>query len=175
MKYGWVVLLFLAGIFVPKAKAQVAFYGEFSESVMTNEHTTFYLPGVTAGVLLDGPTVLHHLTISADLQGRFLNKSSARVNGVAGGPRFTLALKHGWAPYGEFLVGFARYYNNGFPQDVPGSTTDSLIQTNGGVARRISPHFDAVMDFSYEQYYAMGGEYNPKTASVGVIYHLNKR
>jgi len=54
-------------------------------------------------------------------------------------------------------------------------TTDSQIQINGGLAKRVSPRWDISVDYSYSQYYALGGQYNPKTFSVGAIYHFVKR
>jgi len=172
-----VVLLLIVGA-GSRAYAQAALYGEFSVSDLHNLVATDYLYGGTAGLLYDGPTVFKHILVSADVQGRFLRKSAAQsgnsaelYNGISFGPRFSVPLKHGIATYGEFLLGFARYDSGA----VHGSTTDSTIQVNGGVTKVLSPHFDAVADYSYAQYYALGGQYNPKTYSVGGIFHFNKR
>jgi hypothetical protein len=177
------VVLSLVGAFllvcaVSKAHAQAALYGEFSASDLHNLVSTDYLYGGTAGLLYEGPTIFKHIVVSADIQGRFVRKSAAQsgnsaelYNGITFGPRFSVPLKHGIAPYGEFLLGFARY-DSGV---VHGSTTDSTIQINGGVTKMLSPHFDVVADYSYAQYYGLGGEYNPKTYSIGGIFHFTKR
>ncbi len=182
MKFGRSAALYLVGLVMfavawPPAGAQAALYGEFSVSDLHNVVSTDYLYGGTAGLLYDGPTLFKHLLASADIQGRFLRKSQATplnaelYNGVSIGPRFSFPLKHGFSPFGEFLVGFARYDSGA----VHGSTTDATIQINGGVAKRLTPRFDAVADFSYAQYYGLGGQYNPKTYSVGGIFHFTKR
>jgi opacity protein-like surface antigen len=159
------------------AKAQVSVYGEFSVSDLHNLVSTDYLYGGTAGLLYDGPTVFKHLLISADIQGRFVRKSPTAslnaelYNGITVGPRFSVPLKHGISPYGEFLVGFARYDSGA----VGGSTTDSTIQVNAGVAKKLTSRFDLVADYSYAQYYGLGGQYNPKTYSIGGIFHFTRR
>jgi hypothetical protein len=182
MKFGRLVV-FLLVVIVPlggawhSAKAQVALYGEFSVSDLHNLVSTDYLYGGTAGVLYDGPTIFKHVLVSADVQGRFLRKSQSApltaelYNGVTLGPRFSVPLKHGISPFGEFLVGFARY-NSGA---VGGATTDSTIEINAGVAKRLTPRLDLVADYSYAQYYGLGGQYNPKTYSIGGVFHFTKR
>jgi len=176
MKYGWLVLLLLVVSIPPtKANAQASVYGQFSATDLKNLASTDLLFGGTVGLILDGPT-WHRMQISADIQGRFVRKSGESLNGAAAGPRFSFPLKkHGLTPYGEFLVGFARYNNSIYAYQPMGATTDSQIQVNGGVAKKLSPHWDASVDYSYSQYYALGGEYNPKTFSVGAIYHFVKR
>jgi hypothetical protein len=181
MKFGRLVVLCLAGIALlggawRSASAQASLYGEFSVSDLHNPLSTDYLYGGTAGVLYDGSTVFKHVLVSADIQGRFLRKQAAPLtaelyNGITIGPRFSVPLKHGISPYGEFMVGFARY-NNGAIQ---GSTTDSTIEINAGVAKKLTSRFDLVADYSYAQYYGLGGEYNPKTYSIGGIFHFTKR
>jgi hypothetical protein len=183
MKFGRLVVLSLVvavSLVAPmsKARAQAALYGEFSVSDLHNLVSTDYLYGGTAGILYEGPTVFKHVLISGDLQGRFLRKSTAPnhpgpelYNGITVGPRFSVPLKHGISPWGEFLLGFARYDSGA----VHGSTTDSTIEINGGVTKVVSPHWDGVADFSYAQYYGLGGEYNPKTYSIGAVYHFSKR
>lgn len=183
MKFGRSVVLSLVAAIVmmapmSKAVCQVAVYGEFSVADLHNLVSTDYLYGGTAGLLYDGPLVFNHLVISANVQGRFLQKSATQAgysselyDGLAVGPRFSIPLKHGISPYAEFLLGFDRY-NSGA---VHGSTTDGTMEINGGVTKRLSPHFDAVADYSYSQYYGLGGEYNPKTYSIGGIFHFTKR
>jgi opacity protein-like surface antigen len=132
------------------------------------------LYGFTGGLIVDGPT-WHHMTISADIQTRTVRKSGESLTGAGAGPRFSFPLKHGFTPYGEFLVGFARYNNSIYTYEPMGSTTDGQIQVNGGVAKKVSPRWDISADYSYSQYYALGGEYNPKSFSVGAIFHFVKR
>jgi hypothetical protein len=173
MKLGWVVLLVLAGVIAPQAaRAQAAVYGEFSVSDLHNLVSTDLLYGATTGVLIDGPTMFHRVVLAGDIQGRFVHKSGESLDGLTIGPRFELPLKKlKLTPYGEFMVGFARYNNpnNGGP------TTDSTIQLNMGVSKQVSPRWDAVADYSYSQYYALGGQYNPKTYSIGGIFYFEKR
>jgi len=179
MKYGWVILLLLAaGFSAKKAEAQVEVYGNFSVTDLTESPTTGtftdLLYGATTGLVIDGPT-WHHMLISADIQGRFVRKSGESLNGVAAGPRFSFPLKkHGVTLYGEFLVGFARYNTNYVAGQI-GSTTDSQIQVNPGISKRVSPRWDISAQYSYSQYYALGGAYNPKTFSVGAVLHFVKR
>jgi len=176
MKYGWVVLLLLvAGIAPRKVEAQAEVYGDFSTTYLNNGINADLLYGGMTGLIVDGPT-WHHMVISADVQGRFMRKSGESLNGAAAGPRFSFPLKkHRLTLYGEFLVGFARYYNGLYTYEPKGSTTDGQIQVNMGVAKQVSPRWDVVVDYSYSQYYALGGEYNPKTFSAGMIYHFVKR
>jgi hypothetical protein len=176
MKYGWVVLLLLvAGMAPQKANAQAEVYGQFSVMSLNNGINADLLYGVTGGLIVDGPT-WHHMVISADIQGRSVRKSGESLNGAAAGPRFSFPLKkHGLTPYGEFLVGFARYNNAIYTYQPMGATTDGQIQINMGVAKKVSPRWDISVDYSYSQYYALGGEYNPKTFSAGMIYHFVKR
>lgn len=175
MKYGWVLLLLVvAGIAPRKAEGQAEVYGQFSVTDLTNLTSTDLLYGATTGLVIDGPN-WHHMVISADIQGRFVRKSGEELNSAAAGPRFSFLLKkHGLTPYGEFLVGFARYNTTIYPAQ-NGATTDSQIQVNVGVAKQVSPRWDISADYSYSQYYALGGEYNPKTFSVGAVFHFVKR
>jgi len=155
----------------PHVAGAQALYGQFNVVQLTNLAGTNELYGATAGFLVDGPVLLRHVRLSVDIQGRFVGTSAEKFDGVGVGPRFSLPLRHGISPYAEFLVGFARYNN---PNE-GGATTDSTIQIEGGVAKRISAHWDVTADYSYQQYYALNGEYNPKTYSVGAIYHFVKR
>jgi hypothetical protein len=176
MKQIWTIaLLSLMSIASRAAWAQADFYAQFSESEMTNPVSTQYLPGATVGVMLEGPSVFHHVLIAADIQGRFVESSSLKLNGAVVGPRLSVPVKHGLVPYGEFMIGFARLFSNAPGINLNGSTTDSEIQINAGLAKRISPRCDATVDYSYAQYYGLGGMYNPKTFSAGAIFHLQKR
>jgi opacity protein-like surface antigen len=172
MKIGWWVLVVFVGLAIHgEAKGQAAVYGQFGVSDLTNLVQTDLLYGATAGVLYQGPLIRGHVIISGDIQGRFMRKSGESLNGVTVGPRLSVPLKRGLAPYGEFMVGFARFNHSSLAI----STTDSTFQANAGLIKRLSPHWDASVDYSYAQYDALGGEYNPKTFSAGAIFHFVKR
>jgi hypothetical protein len=99
---------------------------------------------------------------------------SQRLDGVALGPKIGFTLHKNYGIYGEFLVGFARY-NDGLGNPASAST-DSQIQLNAGIDRRVTPRLDwRVFEYGYQQYYGLGGEYNPKTFSTGVVLYLQKR
>ncbi len=180
MKFGKVVLLVLVMALAAShgvAQGQASVYGEFSSSILSDLSDSRVLYGATTGVLYQGPTLFHRIVVDADIQGRFVTGSNESLNGVTVGPRFSIPMRHGLAPYAEFMVGFARYKSTGSNpnEQALSGTTDSTIQVNGGLTKRLTAHLDAVMDYSYAQYYALGGLYNPKTASGGLIYHFTKR
>lgn len=171
-KFVLAVLLLVAGVFASHAQAQVGVYGEFSDTTFTNGFGSRSPGGVSAGVLIEGKNVLHnHVVLAGDLQGRFINASTYNYNGAAVGARAYVPTFWHLRPYAEFAFGFARLKHDG---DGP-ATTDGDIQINGGLTKKISPHMDVVGEFSYSQYYANNGEYNPKTGSIGVIYYFAKR
>jgi len=166
------MVILVIGLVAPKkAHSQVSFYGDFSASKLTYLSNTTILYGPTVGAFVDfhqlGPVKL-----SADFRGSFLGASGTRLDGVFVGPRFATSVKLlKLKPYAEFMVGFARY-NNGLNQ-VASSSTDAEIQVNAGVDRPVTKRFDwRVFEYSYSQYYGLSGEYNPKTFSTGVVFHL---
>jgi len=168
-----VSLLLLAGAAVaPQAVAQVAVYGEFSGTDLTNLAGTDDAFGGTVGVVVDGANLGRHFILATNFQARFVDDSVESLNSGSVGARFEVPMRKGrLIPYGEFMLGFARY-NKASAQI---STTDFMIQFNGGVAKQVSPHWDAVVEFSYAQYYALGGQFNPKTVSIGAMYRFTKR
>jgi opacity protein-like surface antigen len=172
MKRGWMVLLLLIGFAVPAAShAQVSAYGEFSATRYFGTVEQDYFYGVSAGVLIDGPQIFHKILVSADIQGRFVGSNGEHLNGVTVGPRLTLPWHRAKLnPYGEFLVGFARY-NDGHNN----KSTDDIFEVNAGVTRQLTPRWDGVFEYSYSQYGFNGGEFNPKTFSIGAVYHFVKR
>jgi hypothetical protein len=112
------------------------------------------------------------LKFSGDLRGGFYG-GSMRLDGLAIGPKVALPVRK-YEAYGEFLVGFARY-NNGLNQPAS-SSTDAQIELNFGLDRSITKRLDwRVFEFGYEQYYGLGGEFNPKTFSTGIVAHLGGR
>jgi hypothetical protein len=133
--------------------------------------TTNVLVGPTIGVTAElGQKA--HLKFSGDLRAGFYG-GSMRLDGLAIGPKVALPIRK-YVAYTEFLVGFARY-NNG--QNLPASSsTDSQIEINSGLDRPITKRFDwRIFEFGYEQYYGLGGEFNPKTFSTGIVAHLGGR
>lgn len=166
-----VLLLWMGFALSGEARGQAAVYGQFSVSDLTNQVQTDLLYGATTGVLLRGPLLKHRVILSADVQGRFAFKSGESLNGLTVGPRIGVPIKYRLTPYAEFMVGFARYYS----ASIPVRTTDSTIQFNAGVARQLSSHWDASLDYSYAQYDGLNGEYHPKTFSAGAIYYFVKR
>lgn len=182
MKFRWAVLLLLLGLGVTgrsQAQGSAAVYGEFNVSRFHNLVSDNYLEGGTAGFTFDAFT-LKHVILSGDLQGRFLAGSGRRYSGVAVGPRISVPVRpFHLVPYGELLIGFARFSGNTQDAFYNGSlankTTDAQIQLNTGVTKKLTPHFDALLEYSYSQFYAYGGQFNPKTFSAGAVYHFNKR
>jgi hypothetical protein len=178
----WAVLLTLLCFCVPwAAKAQVSVYGEFSTSDFHNLANTNYLSGVTTGILFEAFQFAHRLQLSGDVQGQFVAGSGEHFDGITVGPRVSAQIHRfgGLAPYGEFMLGFARFHGNAATAVYNGAnnnqTTDGIWQANAGVAKRLSPRWDLVADYSYSQYYAYGGQYNPKTFSLGAAWHFVKR
>lgn len=172
MKRSAVLLVLLAALAAPALlHAQVSAYGEFSATRMYGPSPDqAYLYGATTGVVVDGPQK-GHVLLSADIQGRFVDGSGRSYNGVTVGPRFAIPMHHGrLTPFAEFMVGFARYKS-----PTQAASTDATIQVNGGVAKAVNARWDIVADYSYAQYYGLGGEFNPKTISLGLMYHFVKR
>jgi hypothetical protein len=153
------------------AHCQVSFYGDFSASKLTYLSNTNVLYGPTVGSFIDIASA-KHINFSADIRGTFVGASGVRLDGLVVGPRIATAIKfQKLKPYAEFQVGFARF-NNGL-NAVASSSTDSEIQVNVGVDRPVARLVDwRVFEFSYAQYYGLGGQYNPKTFSTGVVFHL---
>ncbi len=177
MKRGWLVLLVAVVVFAPKqARTQAAVYGEFSSSLFDDPATNRTLYGGTVG-LLDGFVTLHRVKIDANFQGRIVSGSHESLKSFAIGPRAEVRLFRGFSVYGEGLVGFGRYTSTSSnPNEAaPSGTTDAVLEWNGGLSKRLTPHLDAVLEYSYEQLYALGGIYNPKTASIGAVYSFAKR
>jgi hypothetical protein len=171
-KLAGLLVLFTAGIAGPStAHSQVSFYGDFSASKLTYLSNTNVLYGPTIGAFAN-VTDLGPIKFSGDIRGTFVGSNGVRLDSLVVGPRFAAAIKfQKLKPYAEFMVGFARY-NNGLNQ-VASSSTDAEIQVNAGVDRTIAKRFDwRIFEYSYSQYYGLGGEYHPKTFSTGIVFHL---
>lgn len=174
MKFRWLLLVALGVAAARPASAQISAYVDLSALKLTGG-----LPTPTTNVLY-GPTIgltgqlgtKAHLKISADLRGGFYG-GAQRMDALTVGPKIGLPI-HKFEASAEFMVGFARY-NDG-KGNPASSTTDALTQVNVALDRRITERFDwRVVDYSYSQYYGLGGEYNPKTFSTGVVLHLGTR
>jgi opacity protein-like surface antigen len=170
----WVVLFTIicasAGSAV-KSSAQTAVYGEFSASQYTNSPAGDYLYGGTAGVVIQAASFGRHVRLLGDVQGRFVQKSGEEVNGLTVGPRFAFPIARlaGFTPYAEFLTGFARY-----DDPTHNGPTDSTFQTNAGVTKRLSKHWDAVGEYSWAHYGAFQDTYSPQTFSAGAMFHFSR-
>jgi len=168
---GFLVMLFVCGASAP-GQAQVAAYGTFSVTKAQNLVSDNVLYGATTGLLLTKLQGFKGFDFGANLQGRFVQTGNFSLDAVTFGPRVKLPQVIGLRPYAEFLVGFAHVKNTA---DQANASTDSTIQINGGVMKRMTPRLDIVGEYSYSQLYAFGGEYNPKTVSVGAIYYFSRR
>jgi hypothetical protein len=156
------------------ARAQISAYGMFTASELNQGSSSNTLYGGTAGVLFDGANFFRRVVVAGDIQFRDVDGSGERLVGLGAGPRVSVRLeKIGLAPYAEFLVGFDRYRAS--TQPGVQNTTDEQWQANVGVAKRMTPWFDLVAEYSYSQDGANLGEYTPKSFSVGAIFHFTKR
>ena len=168
-KLSCLLVALFAVVFASKtAHSQVSFYADFSASKLTNSTGTNYLYGPTIGGSIEllpwGP-----IKVGGDIRGSFVGSGGKRLDGIVVGPRLSLHVKplH-LKPYGEFMVGFARY-NDGAGT----ASTDSQIQVNTGVDRQVAKLIDwRVFEYGYSQYYGQGGQFNPKTFSTGIVFRL---
>ena len=179
MKLGCVVAL-MAGLAALKpAMGQVSVYADFSASKMTNLIGSTEAYGPTLGVSGRLGTA-YRVHVSGDVRAfRYsggnlaLGKNNLTLTGLSVGPKLSVSV-HKFEPYVELAVGFARYDDgDGNPAS---KTTDGQTELIAGTDYQVSKRFDwRVMEFSYKQYYALGGEFNPKTLSTGIVYHLGSR
>jgi len=171
--FGIVVVAML--VMLPKtAHAQASVYVDYGATMINTDQQTISrtLYGPIGGMIFNLAT-MHKVDLSADLRGSFLEQSGANGASLAGfvvGPRVATHIKRA-KPYGEFLMGFARYNNNAAVS--PESTTDSEVELNAGVDFTIVKHIDwRVFEYSWAKYLADSGEFNPRTYSTGVVYHF---
>ncbi len=85
------------------------------------------------------------------------------------GPRLRVALSKAQF-YGEFLTGFARFHDSQGIGVTP--TTDGQIEIVAGVDYGLSRRFAARFEYNYQQFYGIGGQFNPKTFSSGLVFLL---
>lgn len=185
-RLGWLIVLVSVAVLAPAtmSHAQLSVYGEATADYLNNGPYTDFLTGGTAGVTIDLAQVWHdRITVSADVQGNFVFNNTLPANAppaystgetyetVTVGPRLSFA-PHFFklAPYVQANVGFGRYHD-----PFTHSVTDNVFGAQGGVTRRLTPRFDAVLDYSYSRYGYNAAYYNPQTFSVGAIYHFVKR
>jgi hypothetical protein len=164
--------MFLVGLALVKpASSQVAVYADFSASKLTGgltSTTTNFLYGPTIGLTALVGTK-KNINLSGDLRTGFYGNGS-RLSEISVGPKVGLDVKR-FEAYTEILVGFARY-NDG----AGNASTDAQTEVNFGLDMQGKGRLDwRVFEFGYEQYYGLGGEFNPKTFSTGVVVHLGKR
>ncbi len=161
------------------ANAQISVYADFSAAQMTNLHTTKTAFGTTFGV--QGELYrLGHARIYGDVQGFYYNgqgvevgSNRLQIGGLGVGPKVGYVIKRA-EPYAEFRVGFARY-NDGLGNKNSG-TTDNQVDAAFGLDYRLTRLIDyRVAEFDYKRYAALGGEFNPKVFSTGIVYHIGKR
>ncbi|SNT37860.1 hypothetical protein SAMN05421770_11013 [Granulicella rosea] len=168
MKLTFLATLLLSCAPLWRAQAQTSAYVDFTASKFTNLVDTNYLYGPTFGV--SGHLVgTKRVALSYDVRGQILG-TSQKYDSVAVGPRAQIHFKS-FVPYGEFLIGFARY-NDGAGH----SSTDSEIDANAGVERTIKgPVSWRIFEYGYKEYFGLGGQFNPKSFSTGVAYAIGKR
>jgi len=186
MKKSWAVLLFAVIIVLPRGEAhgQVSFYGELAANYMNNGPYANFLYGGSAGVLFEGPRMSkERIILSGDLQSNFvLNNTEPgppatffspgeTYDALTIGPRLSVdshLLK--LTPYVQMNVGFARYHD-----PISHSSTDAVLGGQIGVARPLTSHFDALLEYSYSSFGYNFSYYHPQTFSAGVIFHLARR
>ena len=152
------------------AVSQVSAYVEFSASKLTNLVQTNVLYGPTLGITAE-LTHGRHFRLGGDVRGEIYG-TKQRLDAAALGPRATVSLRR-YEGYGEFLIGFGRY-NDGLG-NVSSATTDSLIEIDGGIDRTITSRISwRIFEYGYKQFYGLGGQFNPKTFSTGLVFHVTK-
>jgi hypothetical protein len=161
-----------AALAMPQSsRAQVAVYIEGTASDLQQGPGGNYLYGGTLGMLYDGPRVFKVAVLSADIQARYVTNSGERLIGTTVGPRVSFPNKKlRLTPYGEFMVGFARYRDSSAAGAL--NTTDNQWQANAGALRRLNSRLDLMVDYDYSQYGAEGGKYNPKNFNAGIAFHF---
>lgn len=178
------VLLAVAMVVSAKAaQAQASVYVEGSAYYLNSGPYTDFLEGGKAGVLFDLAQIWRdRIALSADFQGDLgyngskpaggnYNSPGESYDALTVGPRLSLKpVFYKLAPYVQMNIGFARY---GDP--ISHSSTDTVVGGQAGVTRRLTPRFDAVLDYSYSYFGYNFGYYTPQSFSAGVVYHFSKR
>jgi hypothetical protein len=167
-----VVLLSAGAGLLPTCRAQMAVYAELSGSRLRNLQTTSYLVGPTIG-FDDTLFFKRHFGLGFDVRGSFYGDGE-RLQQISAGPTINRRF-HRVIPYAELLAGVARY-NDGDLNPVPyglggpyQSASSGEAQFVAGVDYVLGGRVDLrVFEYTYEQFYGLGGQYNPKTFSTGL-------
>ena len=134
----------------------------------TNSRTLFGPVGGLVFNLHSG----HKYDLGVDMRGFFtqeIGDGSAIFGGVLAGPKVTTHIKR-TKPYGEFLIGFGRYKNGS--STFPINTTDMDVALNAGLDFELKKHFDwRVVEYSWQKYLGLSGEFNPRGYSTGIVFH----
>ena len=175
MRFGWSAfcsaLLALCLVPARPAAAQVSAYVDFSADRITNAGATNYLFGPTIGLTANLAT-LPRLNVGADLRASLMG-GKQRLDGIAIGPVFSFSSK-GIKPYAEILAGFARY-NDGLGTPASAST-NGVLNVIGGIDAHLKGHLDwRVVEFAYQQYFAIGTQVVPVSLSTGIVYRFGAK
>lgn len=170
MKYcRFVVLAFLL-CFAAAATAQVGIYGEFSSAKLDEG----WIHGPTFGAYFESHLV-PVVSLGLDARGSFLgsgDNGSPKLNSGLAGPRVGLKLHIiPIQPYVEALIGAGHIEAGAGPART--SETKFEYQFLGGLDLTILPRIDwRVVEFSYGGLSSLGGSFNPKTISTGLVLRL---
>ncbi len=158
-------------VFISMAvSAQVGLYGEFSATKL-NVPNTGWIYGPTFGGYLDKG---HFWVFSSgvDARGAILGTGATTLDSGLVGPRVVfrphpLPIQ----PYVEALIGAGHAdYGQGVAHV---SATKFQYQFLGGLDLTILPRIDwRVVEFSYGGLSGLGGSFNPKTISTGIVVRL---
>ncbi len=171
--FGLVAIAMLA-MTTKAAHAQASVYLDYGATMMTTDNQTIsrILYGPIGGLMFNVRSG-HNIDLGGDIRGSYLQQSGANAASLTGlvlGPRLATHIKRA-KPYGEFLMGFARFNNN--VPSAPNNTTDSEVELNAGVDFPVRKHIDwRVFEYSWGKYLADSGEFNPRTYSTGIVFHF---
>jgi hypothetical protein len=172
MKYGWAVVALMVVALAPSmAQAQLgsaAVYGEYTATHLQNAPLADYIYGATTGLLLSRPELSHHMVLSVDIQGRFVNSNGETLHSVTFGPRLAIrAPKFKLNPFIEFNGGFGQYSDASVK-----NSADNLFGGEFGVTRPIASRLSLVVDYSYMHYAYRYSLYAPQSYSAGLVFYL---
>jgi hypothetical protein len=170
----WLLALAI-GVAMPvaaHAQTQVSAYVNFGATLLTDPTASHTLYGTNAGVsfdLMSAPKV----SLGMDFRGGFAEEaggSGASFTSGLLGPKVSTRIKR-FKPYGEFLIGFARY-NDGLGNPAS-KTTDTDVALNAGVDMGLTKHIDwRVFEYGWSKFLGLGGELNPRSYSTGIVVHF---
>jgi hypothetical protein len=158
------------------AQAQTAIYGEFSAAKL-NAPNTSWMYGPTVGLYHDSEHGL--FATGLDVRGTFAGRGNTNgpytnqtLDTILGGVRLAVTPRVlPFKPYGEVLGGFGHLKTG--EGSARTSSTKFAYQFVGGVDFTLLPRIDwRVVEFSYGQLAGLGGSFNPKTLSTGIVFRL---